>query len=428
MVRRRKLGGFTPADFAETAPAAPLETAEAAAAGGERDITAGWVSALHRPNQDPVLAARGGGLELYEELLRDASVQIAFQQRQLALVGKPLEVVAGAEDRLSKKAAQDLEAQLGALPWDSITERMLYGRIYGYAAAECMYQLQGSRVVLAKVQVRKARRFLFGPEGDLRLRTRQRPYGEPLPARKFWVYSSGGDVTDDPYGAGLGQILYWLVWFKRNDLKLWLQALDKYASPTALGEFPPGTPQDERDKLLQTLLAIRQNSALAVPAGFAVRLLEAAKTGGADYSEAYKMLDEAITMVIAGQTMTSRDGSSRAQGEVHERVLDAIVKADDDLLSDSFNAGPARWLTEWNFPGAAPPKIRRQVEPPEDLDALADLYTKLKGLGFEPSEALIQEKFGPEWTKAAPQTPPPGLTPPGLMPVQGQETVDGGAA
>ena len=126
------------------------------------------------------------------------------------------------------------------------------------------------------------------------------------------------------------------------------------------------------------------------------------------------MLEHAITRVIIGQTMTSFDGASRAQGEVHQDVLASIVKADDDLLSDSFNAGPARWLTEWNFPGAKPPKIRRRVEPPDDLKEAAEIDTKVYAMGFEPSEEYIRGRYGPGWSKkqAPEQVPPPGLAAP----------------
>lgn len=386
----------------------PPIAGEAAAAGGVLDITAGWVGLLNRPNMDPVLASRGGGLEIYEELLRDHTVAAAFQQRQLALVGKPLEVVAGAQDAKSKAAAAHLEAQLDGISWDTITSAMLFGRIYGYATAEPIWGLGADGLVkMDTIKVRKARRFAFDKDGQLLLRTRLKPYGEAMPARKFWVYSSAADSTDDPYGFGLGQILYWLVWFKRNDLKLWLQALDKHAAPTAIGEFAPGTPPDERAKLLAALSSIRNSSAITVPAGFAVRLLEAAKSGAGDYSAAHEMLEHAITRVILGQTMTTFDGSSKSQSETHMDVLTSIVKADDDLLSDSFNAGPATWLTQWNFPGAVPPKIRRRVEPAEDLEKQATIDTAVAQLGFEPSEAYIQETYGPGWTKKAAPAPAP---------------------
>lgn len=407
-------------------PAAAAPAGEAAAAGGVMDITAGWIGQLYRPNMDPVLASKGGGLEIYEELLRDHTVATAFQQRQLALIGKPLEVIPGGTDAASKAAAEHLRAQLDAIPWDTITAGMLYGRIYGYAVGEAMWGLGDDGLVkLDKLKVRKARRFSFGPDEELLLRTRARPYGEPLPPSKFWVYSSNGDSSDDPYGFGLGQILYWLVWFKRNDLKLWLQALDKHAAPTAIGEFAPGTPKDERDRLLAALASIRNSSAITVPAGFAVRLLEAAKSGGADYAAAHEMLEHAITRVIIGQTMTSFDGSSRAQGEVHQDVLTSIVKADDDLLSDSFNQGPAVWLTEWNFPGAKPPKIRRRVEPPEDLGEQIEIDTKVSALGFEPDEKYIKDTYGPHWKRKEP-APPPAI--PGKPPALNDDAAPEGVA
>lgn len=375
-----------------------LPAGEAAAAGGVTDVTAPWVSTLGRINTDPVLSGRD--LLLYEELLRDDAVAVAFNARRLALLGKPVEVVDGADDAQSKLAAEDLRRQLAAISWDTVTGAMLVGRILGYSVGECMFRRGGAGVELERIHVRKARRFTFGVGGELLLKTRARPMGEVLPDNKFWVFRSYEDVTDDPFGYGLGQILYWLVWFKRNDVKLWFQALDKYASPTAYGEFTPGAPKEEQDKLLAALVAIRNSSAITVPQGFAVKFLEAAKSGVGDYAAAHKMLDEAITLVIAGQTMTSRQGSSEAQANVHQDTLSAIIRADDDVLSESFNAGPAAWLTAWNFPGATPPRVRRQVEPPQDLAEAVEIDTKIMNMGFEPSEAYVQERYGKHWTRS----------------------------
>jgi hypothetical protein len=70
--------------------------------------------------------------------------------------------------------------------------------------------------------------------------------------------------------------------------------------------------------------------------------------------------------------MTTDDGSSRSQAEVHKGVADWVVKSDADLLCESFNRGPVAWLTEWNFPGAQPPRVWRHTEPAENLQARAE--------------------------------------------------------
>jgi hypothetical protein len=53
-------------------------------------------------------------------------------------------------------------------------------------------------------------------------------------------------------------------------------------------------------------------------------------------------MDECIAKVVLSQTMTTQDGSSLSQAQVHAGVKLEVVKSDADLLSDSFNAGPAR--------------------------------------------------------------------------------------
>ncbi|MEX6732595.1 DUF935 family protein [Pseudomonas aeruginosa] len=74
-----------------------------------------------------------------------------------------------------------------------------------------------------------------------------------------------------------------------------------------------------------------------------------------------------------------------------------LVKADADLICESFNQGPARWLTEWNFPGAEPPCVYRVVEEPEDMDAKASRDEKVvRFSGFKPTLGYVQETYGIE--------------------------------
>ena len=60
----------------------------------------------------------------------------------------------------------------------------------------------------------------------------------------------------------------------------------------------------------------------------------------------------------------------RYKADVQNSVRQELIKADADLLCESFNRGPARWLTEWNYPGAASPRVFRLTEPEEDLSLI----------------------------------------------------------
>lgn len=393
-------------------PAAPVMQEIAASEDG-RDITLGFLPGLGRtrPMQDAILAARGGGLELYEEVLRDWQAFSTFQQRRSAVVSREWEVIAGAEDRASVKAADSLRAQLEALRFDGATDKMLYGVWYGYAAAEMLWARDGAEIVIDRIKVKKARRFRFDNEGRLRLLTATTAAdGEAMPARKFWTYQTGADNDDDPYGLGLGHYCYWPVWFKKNGIKFWAMLLDKFGGPTGVGKYPAGASAEEQKKLLSAVAAIQSSSGVIIPEGMMIEFLEATRTGSVGNDGFVDRMDAAIAKVVLSQTMTTDNGSSRAQGEVHEGVKEDVVKADADLVCSSFNEGPARWLTDWNYPSATPPKLWRRIEPPEDLDKMAERDTKIFALGFEPSEDYIRDTYGEGWTKSEKVAPIlPGL-------------------
>lgn len=384
------------------APEDPLKPLQRAAA----QRTAPFTSLLH--TTDSVLQSKGGieNLRVYRELLRDDQVATTWAQRRLALTACDMVVEPGAEDAASKAAAVELEAELKALPWDDITDKMLYSVFYGWGVAEVLWRPNGNRVSFGAIRVRDRGRFRFDIDRNLYLWT-MRGGWEVMPDRKFWTITTGADNHDEPYGLGLAHALYWPVFFKRNDIKFWLMFLEKFGMPTAVAKIPAGQigDPDTVQKALEMLRQIATDAGVVVPDTATVELLEAARSGTADYKGMHDAMNAAISKIVVGQTMTTDNGSSRAQGEVHERVAQKIVEADSDLLSESFNAGPVKWWTEWNFPGAAAPRVYRLTEPPEDLNARAERDGKIHALGFDPTEEYITETYGEGWEKR--ETPDP---------------------
>lgn len=370
---------------------------EAAAAGDGRDITEDYVSELRAP-RDEILRGRGrGDLEIYEKVLRDDQVMSCWQQRRRAAIAREWFVEPGGPSALDQAAADFLTEQLKALRWDAITEKMLTAVFYGYAVGECLWGVEGGRVVLRDIKVRRARRFRFDRDGQLRLITRERPLGEIMPPNKFWVLTAGADDDDDLYGRGLAYWLYWPVWLKRNGLKFWSVFLEKFAMPTVKGTAPRGASDRERAKLLGVLRAIARDSAVVVPEGIEIALLEAARNSGGDYAIFIKLMEAAVSKIVLSQTMTTDNGSSLSQAEVHAEVKMEVVKSDNDLVCESFNSGPAVWLTAWNFPGAKPPRLWRDHSEPEDLKARAERDKLVSELGYDPGEDYVRATYGDTW-------------------------------
>ncbi len=359
---------------------------------------------------DSVLLSKGGieNLKIYKELLRDDQVTATWGQRRLSLTDCDTVVEPGADDAQSKAAAEALQLELDAMQWDDITDKMLSAVFYGWGVAEVMWKLDGARLAFDTIKVRQRERFRFGRKGELFLWE----FGRwvEMPERKFWSINSGADNHDEPYGLGLAHALYWPVFFKRNDIKFWLIFLEKFGMPTTIAKLPPGQVEDpaQRSKAVAMLRSIATDAGVVVPDNVVVELLEAARSGTADYKSLHEAMNGAISKIVVGQTMTTDNGSSKAQAQVHHLVQQKLIEADSDLLCGSFNAGPVKWWCEWNFPGAVPPRVYRHTEPPEDLNARAERDTKIKGLGFDPTEEYILETYGEGWEKAPP--PPDPLT------------------
>lgn len=356
-------------------------------------------------SDDSVLAQKGGDYAIYKDLLRDDQVQSTFQQRRNAITSKEW-VVDPASDRAEDQAAAEfLREQLKRLRWDDITDKAMYGVFYGYHVAELLWEQQGNRWGWSSIKVRDRSRFAFGESGKLYLRSSNSYNYELMPDRKFWTFNCGGDNSDQLYGVGLAHALYWPVFFKRNDIKFWLVFLERYSSPTALAKMPAGQYADEklRNQVLRGLRDMAADGQIVVPEGTNLQFLESIYSGSASYESMHKCMNDAITKIVLSQTMTTDNGSSRSQSETHKAVRDEVIKADADLICESFNAGPVRWLTEVNFPNAQPPRVWRKTEPPKDLSELAERDTKIISLGYEPTEEYIKQTYGEGWVKKSAQ-------------------------
>ena len=361
-----------------------------------RDITRGFVDNLPLLQPaDSILRRRYASIynnDAYRDLLTDDQVYSTVTQRRLALIARDFEVVAGGKTGRDKMAADYIREILQHIRWDTVCEHMWYANFFGYAVSECLWAREGSRVMLDKIKVRNHARFGFDPQFKLKLLTTQSPQGEELPENKFWWAATGETHDDEPYGLGLAHYLYWPVRFKRGGMKYWLKFLDKFGAPSLVAKYPEGSTDEQQRALLNTVNQLRNDSAMILPENMMIDLVEANRSGKPEYNSLYDKMNDAISKVVVGQTMTTDDGSSRSQAEVHLAVRDEKVMADAHLLDDSFSRSVVRWLIEWNYPGAAMPKVRRVFECSAGK-AQAERDKILFDIGYRPTKEHIEETY-----------------------------------
>jgi phage gp29-like protein len=358
------------------------------------------------PNDD-LLIQKGGAqaFNVYTRLLFDDTVKTALSKLQQEVTAREWKLEVSDDTPGDTAVKEFIERLLRRLQLDEVYNAMLESYIVGYCVAEVMWRRTPQGVVPFDIRFRDPRRFRFVENEDadygfeLRLITKDSPHtGIELPARKFIVFRYWTQANGDPYGAGLGRILYPLVKFKRRALESQLLYSDRFANPTAIAKAPLSATTVEVDTLYEHLSNLSQETALVMPEGFE---LEFVNPGGTP--ETFEKLRDSlirdITLLVAGENEAGSQGAgSLASSEVAQGVLAHRAKDLCELISFTLNDTLVRWVVDLNFgTNVEAPRLWRDFEPQEELSLdIAGVATMVKDIGLRPTTEWIKERFNIE--------------------------------
>jgi len=369
-------------------------------ADASRDLFAAFLGDILE-NPDDVIKheSSGRGLKLYEEMERkDGHIKTVLQTRKLAVISKEWNVEAASDSAAGQRLADFVQQVFSELDFDLARLNQLDAVMKGFAVSEELWESSEGQWWIRRFASRRPWRFVWGKQGDLRMLTDAHPvFGEIVPREKFWVFVCDARYSN-PYGEGLGQVLFWPYFFKKHNLKFWAVFNEKFGSPTAVGKYHSGASTKQKEALFDALKSIQQKTAVTIPEGMAIELLEAQRRGTFEtYSGFIEWCDALESKIVLGQTLTTEQGDTgaRSLGEVHERVRDDLIKFDADLLSESLNNGPVKRLIDFNFgPQKDYPKLWIKTSKDEDLNSRADRDRKLSQMGWRPSRQYIVDTYG----------------------------------
>jgi phage gp29-like protein len=368
-------------------------------------------------NPDDVLQGRGKGeYKAYDDLLRDGHCHSVMQKRYLAVIAREWTVEAASKDKIDQKAADMVKYHLQSLAaraddddllatgFDRTCYNLLDAVLKGFKPAEILWGADGKEFYPNQIKTRNQQRFNFAiseaGKWELRLLTLNdmiegEAVGKLYP-RKFLTHICGA-TDDNPYGTGLGRTLWWNVFFKKQGVKFWLQFVDKFASPTALGKYPRGATKEQKNSLLEALDAIATDAGVAIPEGLDITLLEASRSGSINcYESLCKYMDSEMSKTVLGETLSTEIGArgSYAAANTHNEVRKELTKADSDLLSDTLNRTLIKWDVQLNLPDAKPPRLWRNFEEAEDLSGRSQRDKTLFDMGFKLKKEAVTEIYG----------------------------------
>ena len=172
----------------------------------------------------------------------------------------------------------------------------------------------------------------------------------PLLPNKFIIHEphliSGTQIAG---GLALPALFYFML--KSYDVTSWAAFIDRYGFPIRLGKYSRKATKDDIKTLRRAVASIGADFGAVIPEGATIEIIES-KTSG-ENSDAYQKMatwiDKQISKLVLGQTMTTDDGSSRAQGEVHEEVRQDIAAADALAVADTLNSMLVVPYVDFNF-------------------------------------------------------------------------------
>ncbi|MFM2385692.1 MAG: hypothetical protein RL660_449 [Bacteroidota bacterium] len=138
--------------------------------------------------------------------------------------------------------------------------------------------------------------------------------------------------------------------YKKNVEAAWAEFCEIFGMPVRIGKVASRNPKDMDQ--MEDFLRNMGSAAYAVIGGDDTIELKESSRGDAYkvYDEMIARQDRAISKIFLGQTMTTENGSSRSQAEVHERVADARMQEIKMLVDFVVNIKLMPLLLHYGYP------------------------------------------------------------------------------
>lgn len=306
-------------------------------------------------------------------------------------------VEAASDDSKDKEIAQAVEDLIKTPTFIDAMEDMLDALGKGYSVVEVIWRTDANRWTPVDFIWRDPRFFQFDTTTRRQLRVRVDGLEDgPELARGKWIGHVPKIKSGRPIRQGLARLSAWAWLIKSYTLKDWLQFVDVFGMPLRVGRYHSGANEDDKRALLRAVRMIAVDAAAIIPQGMEIEFHKVESGRGESVFGALAgYVDAQISKAVLGQTMTTDDGASLAQAQVHNEVRLDIKKKDARQLSNTINRDLIEPFVDLNFGSQkAYPKFRIPIDDPDDLDALSNQLSRVVPLGLRVSQKEVRDRFG----------------------------------
>lgn len=338
-------------------------------------------------------------LTMAEELEeRDAQYGAVLGSRKRALTGLELNITAASDSAQDETIADECRTLIEQPEFGFLLTDALDGLGKGYSVSEIIWETSSRQWMPTDYRHRDPRFFNYDrvTGREILLITDDNYLGEKLAPFKFITHVP--QVKSGlPIRGALGRLVAVAYMCKGIALADWMTFAEIFGMPIRVGKYGRNATPEEQATLRRAVANIGTDAAAIIPDGMSIDFVNAAN--GAGGPELYKglceYLDKQISKGVLGQTMTTDDGSSQSQANVHNDVRIDILKADAKQLEYTLNRDVIRPYIDLNYGRQKKyPWLSIPVPEPEDTTALVDAVEKLVPMGFRVAKKDISDKLG----------------------------------
>lgn len=335
--------------------------------------------------------------ELMEE--RYLHYAAVLQTRKLAVTGEALEVLPGNKTSRAQAIADDFKEYVVDEPnFQGMLQDLMDAIAKGFSVVQPYWDTSTRPWTFELFEHCDPRLFVYdiATMRELRMRAPVDPSGIEIPSGQFIIHQPK-IRTGIPIRAGIARAAAVGYMFHSADIRQWAAFAEVFGMPLRKGSYDPLTAtQQEIDELKTAVINLGHDAAAVLPNTMDISILDGRRPTSGDnvFKDIADYWDAQISKLVLGQTMTSDNGSSKSQAEVHDRVRVDISRADARSLCATVREQVIEPWTRFNYGEDAPvPRLYINVDPPEDLlrwsQALVPMITA--GLPIRWSE--VRERF-----------------------------------
>lgn len=340
----------------------------------------------------------------------DAQIHSEMQKRARAVLLLSWSITPPYDaSRKEKKAAKIIEETIKSIDdLEDVFLTLMDAVLYGYSCLEIATENNESGWQLIdgmwtpQFQYRPQRMFCskYDRQDDLFLRDSMSENGAAKLIPFGWIKHVHKSISGYIPRCGLIRAIAFPFLFKNFTLRDLAQMLETYGQPIKIGKYGAGATENDRMALFDAIKNIGRNAGGIIPDDMSLELIEVAKAGAANFELMIGLMDNYISKLILGGTLTSQTsgggGGAYALGEVHNEVRKELLVSDARQLATTLTRDlvwPLQYLNTEITNANRRCKFEFKLEEKKDDETVLETISALHSL-LPISASWVRERFG----------------------------------